>query len=330
MLRLAEAQGVEAGPILQRLGVRAADLEDDEHHLSQVVWGNVWRAVAEALHDDAIGIAAGQRIDRGYFGVLDYLVRSSANVGAALEAAARFFPLANTHGRLEVARRGPAVIVERHVLGDESGSLPPQVSEFALTAMVQLFRDATTETWSLQGVSFRHRAPQDTSRHEAFFACPLEFGSKVDSLVIDDAVLEIPMQAPDAGLRRLIERHGEQLLQDLPTEASIVDDVRRVLLRELGCMRDGSDHVASLLGTSRRTLHRRLDEAGTSFKQIREDLRRSLAHRYLVDGEMSVGEVAVLLGYSEVSAFHRAFKGWFSETPARYRQRAVAAAVDRP
>ena len=327
VLRVAEAHGVDPAPILRTLGVRAEELDDEERHLGQAVWGDVWRAVAEATGDPAIGIAAGQRIDRGYFGVLDYLVRSSADVGAALDAATRFFPLANTHGRLEVVREGGEVTVERHVLGDESGSLPPQVSEFALTAMVQLFRDATIDDWSLRRVTFRHRAPTNVSRHEAFFACPLRFGASVDAVVIDERVLEIGMQAPDAGLRRLIERHGEQLLQELPTEATIVDDVRRVLVRELGCMRDGSDHVAFLLGTSRRTLHRRLEEAGTSFKRIREDLRRSLAHRYLVDGEMTVGEVAVLLGYSEVSTFHRAFKGWFDETPARYRQRALAEAA---
>ncbi|MEM6989113.1 MAG: helix-turn-helix domain-containing protein, partial [Myxococcota bacterium] len=70
---------------------------------------------------------------------------------------------------------------------------------------------------------------------------------------------------------------------------------------------------------------RHLREAGTSFRRVRDELRRDLAHRYLTDSEISIAEIALLLGYSEASAFNRAFKSWHAEGPAQFRRRAHAA-----
>lgn len=307
--------------VLTRIGLTAADLADEESLVSQNAWRDVWVAVVEALGDPSIGLRAGQRVDRGYFGVIDYLVRTSGDVAQALVAAQRFFALVNTHGHLEIVREGDEVAVVRHVVGDEGGLLPPQAAEFAMASMVALLRDATTLPWSLTRATFRHPEPAYAHAHRQFFACPLRFGATVDSLVVDADLLATPMAAPDEPLRRLVERHAEVLLRERAPDGTVVDDVRRVLARELAGARSGAEHVAQLLGLSRSGLQRQLREASTSFREVRDDLRRDLAHRYLVDANMTVGEVAALLGYSEPSAFHRAFKAWHAEGPGQYRAR---------
>lgn len=322
ILRVAERRGVARAELLARIGVQPSDLQDGEAQLGLGVWRDLWNVVVEVLDDPGVGLDAGRQIDRGYFGVIDYIVRSSATVGDALAQGGRFFPLANTQGRLRLVRTESSLVVERHLAGDESLVLPPQAAEFALAAMVQLFRDAAASPWSLERVTFRHAEPADPSSHRALFRCPVEFGAACDSLAVGVCVLATPMGDPDPHLHRLIATHGERLLADLPPSSNVVDDVRRILVHELPGVRNGSDQVASLLGTSRRSLHRRLKEAGTSFREVRDGLRRELARRYLADDRFNVAEIAMLLGYADASAFHRAFRAWFNEAPAHYRRRA--------
>ncbi|MEM6991563.1 MAG: AraC family transcriptional regulator, partial [Myxococcota bacterium] len=240
VLRIADGAGVRPAAILARVGLTEADLADDERLLGQDKWRDVWHVAVELLDNEAIGLQAGQRVDRGYFGVIDYLVRSSPSVGEALDVAVRFFRLANSHGRLDVIHEDGLVAVERHVLGDEAGALPPQAAEFALASMVQLFRDAAAPAWRLTRATFRHPEPRDSEQHRRFFACPVEFSARADAIVIDESVLSVGMRAPDPELRRLVASHGETLLRALPESGTIVEEVRRVLLRELPGARNGS------------------------------------------------------------------------------------------
>jgi AraC-like DNA-binding protein len=109
------------------------------------------------------------------------------------------------------------------------------------------------------------------------------------------------------------------LIQKLPKAEATTDAVRRHLASELDKGQPTLEQIAPRLHMSSRTLRRRLDEEGTSFRQILGEVRRELASRYLMEGRLSVGEIAFLLGFSEPSAFHRAFKQWTGHAPHAYR-----------
>jgi AraC-like DNA-binding protein len=295
---------------------------DAERWLPQRAWRDLWAILVERSGDPAIALVAAQRVERGYFGVIDYAVRSSPNVSAAVAAAARLFRLANTQGAIAVSQEGELAVVERVLSGDEGQELPRQAAEYALASMVQTFRLAVAEPWRLTRVSFRYERPEHAGALEQFFATDIQFGAQRDALFIHQSVLELPMREPDSTLAALIESHARSLIAALPSDPSLAEDVRSIVLKELAGGQVSADHVARRLGLSTRSLHRQLSAAGTSFRKLLDDARRELADSYLRRGRLALGEIAYLLGYSDVTAFHRAFKGWTGKTPAAYRAQA--------
>jgi AraC-like DNA-binding protein len=109
------------------------------------------------------------------------------------------------------------------------------------------------------------------------------------------------------------------VIQKLPKGEATTDAVRRHLASELGKGQPTLEQIAPRLHMSPRTLHRRLDEEGTSYRQILTEVRRELASRHLMECRLAIGEIAFLPGFSEPSAFHRAFKRWTGHGPLAYR-----------
>jgi AraC-like DNA-binding protein len=122
-------------------------------------------------------------------------------------------------------------------------------------------------------------------------------------------------------LHPVLETHAAALVRTLPAIDTTSDRVRRVLAAELCDGEPSLDRIAGRLHTSPRTLHRRLTVQGTTFRRLVADVRRELAERCLTEGKLAIGESAFLLGYSEASVFHRAFKRWTGQQPVAFRQR---------
>jgi len=137
----------------------------------------------------------------------------------------------------------------------------------------------------------------------------------------DIAHLALPLKGPDAGLIQVLEQHAERLLAQLPQQGEISGSVRRVIA---GLMREGVpsiEKVSAVLCCSSRTLQRRLNDSGTNFRAELNLVRHQVACDYLNDPRLQIADVALLLGYSEHSAFTRAFREWAGETPQQYRER---------
>jgi AraC-like DNA-binding protein len=125
----------------------------------------------------------------------------------------------------------------------------------------------------------------------------------------------------DPSLCALLDRHARELLARYPREDSLVERIRTLMKGELNGGDASLEVVAERLGMSARTLQRKLQASGTSHQELLDEMRRDLAVRYLREPGMAVCEVAYLLGFSESSAFHRAFKRWTGTTPSEFRRR---------
>jgi AraC-like DNA-binding protein len=141
-------------------------------------------------------------------------------------------------------------------------------------------------------------------------------------MVIDRAVLSLPMQRPDPSLRAILERHADILLGELGDE----DDIGRTRGVILEGLREGDtsiERTARRLGMSVRTLQRVLRGSGHTFADLVDESRRELARRYLGDPNLSIQEIAHLLAFGDLRGFYRAFKRWEGSTPAEFRKRAA-------
>ena len=277
----------------------------------------LWSVAVEMTGDADFGLSTAALIPAGAFGVVEYAFRKSRNFAEGLDRMSRYFRLVHDVARLEGEALGSRYILEHTIPG--ARALPRAAADFVLSTAVLMFRDATTTAVSPLEVWLDYAEPADTSAHEELFAAPLRFLSGKRALIFSVEDLDAPLRLAEPGLCGVLDAHAQQLLSNLPTVGAFSDRVRELLASELAGGDASAQDIARRLKMSVRTLHRRLTEEGTSHKRLVENLRLDLARTYLGDRGIAISEVAYLLGFSEPSAFHRAFRRWTGKTPADFR-----------
>ncbi|MDH4121898.1 MAG: AraC family transcriptional regulator [Deltaproteobacteria bacterium] len=172
----------------------------------------------------------------------------------------------------------------------------------------------------LSSVSFTHSSPGHEQAYREFFGVDVTFHSKVNEIVFPLDLLEAPMRHADPELNALITRLADLELASLPSPTNLVDFLRMEISASLSEGEPSLTDIAQRLGFTPRTLQNRLKDQGTTFQGVLEDLRRDLAVSFLADERMGVSDVAYLLGFSEPSPFHRAFRRWTGKSPSEYRE----------
>lgn len=299
------AQGKEVEAELAAVGLEPATLGDPDARVSHRLAIALWDHAVETTGDPSFGLHVAQSVDITVFDVLAYAITTSSTVVEGL----RRLLLTPTARGMELEHRLPAQV------------LPRAVSEFVLGVWLAVPRQTTGRDIVPLRVWFRHAKPSDTAELEAHFRCPMEFDTGRNLLEFSEETLELPQLQANPGLVAVLDRHAKDLLQRLPAQqpASVASRARALIATELQGGNPSAERIAQSLQLSVRTLSRRLADEGTSHKQLLEELRRELAQRYLREQQLAAEEVAFLLGYSEASAFHRAFKRWTGETPAQFR-----------
>jgi AraC-like DNA-binding protein len=155
--------------------------------------------------------------------------------------------------------------------------------------------------------------------YEAFFGCPVSFGSAHSEIRMDAALLDTPMPMPDQETSAICQQQCQLLLARMSKSSGFIDRVRQLIVARPGVF-PAIDQVAANLHMTSRTLRRRLTDEGSSYQQILADVRYQLAREYLATSHMPIEEIAALLGYSNASNFTCAFKRWHGDSPRRYRQ----------
>jgi AraC-like DNA-binding protein len=190
-----------------------------------------------------------------------------------------------------------------------------------MTVLLGTFRMLAGDRWTPRKIHFAHEAPARASEHSRIFGCRVVFASEANALVFEHDFVERAVPAADEKLYRVLKRHMERMLGDAPRR----DDLAGIVIRAIGqAMAEGEPklkRIAARLAVSPRTLERRLKARGASYRALLDDTRKRFAVSYLSENRHSLSEIAFLLGYSEVSAFNRAFKRWTDSTPSEYRAR---------
>jgi AraC-like DNA-binding protein len=322
ILGAASVLGGDPARIATAAGIALDGLADDETRIPHAAFLALWSEAARSTGDDAFGLHVAELMLRHTpANVLAYAVHSSPTFGEALRRASRYAHL--IHGTMELTLSADELarlrVANDHPLGTNRHGI-----ECALATATFLGRTGTATPFSLRAVSFRHAPPASIVEHQRLFAAPLSFSADVDEIVFDRAFLESPMLRADNDVATRLDRHLDELIERLGDDGFLTR-VRRVVGTDLNGGVSSVEDVAARLNMSSRSLQRRLRECGTSFQALVNELRRDLSLRYLADPSVSIAEVTFLVGFTEVSAFHRAFRRWTGRTPSEYRsqQRAV-------
>lgn len=279
----------------------------------------MYETAAELCGDPDFGLHLAGITGLEQFDVVGYAASASRDIGEALTRIVRYYRIWCDGAEIEFTASANGAEVKYRTLLDG----PPfrQDAEFTLALVVNSIRKLTGNQWRPVAVKFRHDAPRELGEHLKVHQCRLEFGARENVVVCPKGTGQLPILSADPHLVRMVDRHAEDLLRAIPPPDNLCALVRAAILRALpgGDPRLGA--VARMIGLSARTLQRRLESAGVSYEAMLDSERRDLALSYLRQMQLSLGEVAYLLGFSEPSAFHRAFRRWMGVTPAEYRKR---------
>jgi len=191
--------------------------------------------------------------------------------------------------------------------------------DFSLAMVMSMCRTNYVEELNPVSVSFIHSAPACSGDYFAFFRCPVHFDAPIDRLTLPlDAVdKRLPSSNP-----QLAQLHDQIVIRYLAQfdRDDITSRTKTAIIDQLpsGSVSDAS--VAHALYVIVRTFQRQLRKEGTTFKTLMNDIRRELAEQYIRNSQLTLNEIAFLLGFSEISSFSRAFKRWTGEPPSAYRR----------
>jgi AraC-like DNA-binding protein len=310
-------RGIDPRPLLERAGV------SERHRAPIGAYADLYNSLVRHLDDEAFGLfSAPMRV--GSFEFLCRGMLGSRDIGEALERAARYLRIVLPDLTVSLARAGAAARLEIA----EARRLRPRASDparvFAFEWLLRLLHGLACwlagRSIALDEVRFPYPAPAHAADYARIYTERSVFDARTLIATFDAAILALPVLRDERDLAAFIDGAPGKITMLYRRDREIVRAVREFLAPRLAAS-PGFEETARALHVSPRTLHRRLREEGSSFRAIRDRLRRELALARLEKTRHSVGDIAAELGYSEPSAFFRAFQGWTGEAPSVHRRR---------
>ncbi|MET0343877.1 MAG: AraC family transcriptional regulator [Polyangiales bacterium] len=321
-----ENRGLDAAALLRRSEIDARRLEDIRQMLHPEESHRLAKQAVELSGDPALGLAVGASETEGTFQVFGHLLRAQRNVRDAFAVHKRYASL---------VARGPVWNLT------ESGdlayfTLTPAlrdtpyrrfIMDFAITATMRLCRTffprpPEGETL-LRAVWFQHDAPTYADKYRLYIRCPVKFAQRTNAIVFPREYLDRPQVHADATVSRILREAADRLVQEQEREECLHERVRLLLRYSVDLQEITASHVARAFGLTLRTLRRRLANEGHSLSELIGEARRRVACEALLRDDVSLPAVAEMVGFSEPSAFFRAFKRWTGQTPSEYRRLAM-------
>ena len=266
----------------------------------------------------ALGLRIGLCAKPQHFGVVGYLAASCSVVGQALIRYRRFQRLLVSNLDVRVEQRGDVI---RYSWGDGEHHTTPLASEFGVAAFVNLYQALIGQVIAPSAIEIPYGRPEQPSIYEALMGCPVRFDAPCHALEVPVSLLAMRVTSSDPFLRDLFERQAQALLAQQPRPDTFLEQLEQLMVAALQEGEPSATILAERMNCSLRSFYRKLAEHGLRYRALLGDVRFKLARLYLADSRLSLVEVALLLGYSEQSAFTRAFRAWSGSTPQGYRRR---------
>jgi AraC-like DNA-binding protein len=318
-----DALGLNTDELLAAAELTRAEVSDPDARIPVDKMSALWREAYARAGDPDLALHAAEALPFGAYTVIDFMARTAATIGTAFERISRYFPLINSVVELPIEIAGDHVRVD---MVDKRGGnkLPRSYAEYVLAAVVLRTRIAVGVELPLIRVELAYEAPADHREHVRIFGCPVQFATERTGFVLSREVWDTPLQRGDSGLAAILERHAQMLLAELPKVSDDIEQVRAMIREQLEGGDPSLDSVARKLGMSRRSLQRRLTAENVTYAQVLDDVRSTMARAYLGQRDLSIAEIAYLLGFSEQSSFTRAFRRWTAVSPAEFRRASIS------
>lgn len=319
--------GVDVSALLEEAGITRETLADPDARSTTAQVGALWSRAYGLSGDPDLALHAVEALPFGAYRVVDFLASNAPTVGAAFEQIAAHLPIINTTVQLSI-RAGSSEVEFRVEGRDASVAVSRPYAEYTLGAVVLRIRSMLgirsmlEHPLPLVAVEFAAAAPAFNAEHKRIFRCPVRFEQPHHRLIVSRSTWEDGNARADANLFAVLERHARDLLTELPNDDPVISEARQAIEACFSGQAPSIEGTARRMGVSTRTLQRRLQRAGVSHNDLVDEARHAQAVSYLSQQDVAIAEIAYVLGFSDQSAFTRAFKRWTGSTPAMFRRQA--------
>ncbi len=318
VLKNAVARGLDPVQLLRDNRISPRLVEEEDARISMERFADLQVGTMLAMGDEMLGYGPAP-MPIGTWSMMCHAVINCENLGQALARYCRFFGLFQHDNNPRFTVEGELATVR--IGGDEIPQASAEyVDELALFNCHRFASWLVQEHLRLEAVNFRHAPPRHIAEYRPMFlGNPVFFEQDHTEMILTSGMLERPVLQNEQSLRRYLRHPVLVMLSQQYDQTSWTARVKSILRNDLTDLAE-LDAVSARLDLHPQTLRRRLGKEGTSFSEIKSGLRRDVALHYLGKQGLSIEEIAHRAGFSESSAFIRAFKGWTGVTPYTYRK----------
>jgi AraC-like DNA-binding protein len=311
--------GVDAAAILASVGIAPNDPWDTGQMVPAERYYDMLERIAEQIDVTDLPVRTGASMRLDEYGALGLAFKAATTLGASYARVERYARLWTSVVEYELRPSTGGTLFILHRAGERRLGMRLS-NEATLASAVSIARQVCPVALAPVEVLVSHPAPRSIAAHEEWFGCPVRFGADLDAILYAEETLARPNILADEGISKYLTAHLDAELSEITREPAIVTQARAAIAQALSEGAPKMAEIARGLGLSARSFHRRLSEHGMNFQALTEQTRRDLAEGLLKDESQSLAEIAFLTGFSEQSAFTRAFKRWVGATPAAYRK----------
>jgi AraC-like DNA-binding protein len=323
IIAFAAQQGADAPALTALTGLSFEVLGEEGRKLSNEAYNQVLEAAVGMTKDACLGLHAGEYLNLSAAGLVLQIMQASATLRQALQYACDFANLSCSALPLSLEDRGEEtwITVIPDPLWLEQSPLAVQHTTDGLLAFtLREFRALTWRKPQPVAVLYAFDPPARLAEYERVFGTGLSCRAEQTAIVLRKRDVDQPIITRDQDLLKALVQLAEERLAALQHQGGFLQLVKRAVLNLARPEFPTAEMAAANLNLSLRSLQRKLQEEGTSYQALLEELKCEFAIAYLHKPSLTISEIAYLLGYAEPSSFVRSFKRWTGETPQRFRQ----------
>mgnify|MGYP000229215455 CR=1 FL=1 len=298
------------------------------HKKSRLPIGDVllyWEKAAELTQCKSLGLEAGIHLHPSDYGIMSHVWMNCKNLREAAQLTIHYKHLMNKafHSEFNSLGNGDSTFYL------DFSNAPLQQSsalvELDFASILHLGRFLTERSHKhkvqFKEVHFKHQPNAALTFYEESFACPVKFGQTRNQIICRDKVMDLPIHAPNNDLRNIMVKMVDKLVTKELGTSLLADSVSSYIGKKLSLGRGipEAEITAKHFGYSLSTFKRHLQNEGTTYLELYNQVRKDIAQQMLQQKDNSLCEITYILGFANASAFHRAFKRWFDQTPKQYR-----------
>lgn len=316
VLQGAARSGVNIPQLLVSCGIPRSLLEQPESRIERDTFIKLLTLIMHQTQDEFVGLGQGRKSKPGTFSMMAHAVVNCSTLGKAMQRGIRFYEMFDLQMVPDlVVEDGRAMLTCRV---DNRLDFREVIIESMFLLSQRFMGWLIGKPMVLETVEFDF-PDTDPERH-ILFGCPIAFSAPANRMIFSADYLDLPLVQNELSLSRFLKDSLAQLLQGDVQQMGLPAQIRALLSKEYGHNFPDFSEVCEALNMTPQTLRRRLKDVNTSYQQIKDDIREEASVYYLSKPELSIDEIALLMGFSEASSFHRAFKKWTGKTPSVFRQ----------